>query len=290
VIEISRILTPIDFSTCSEHALAYALALSRWYESRVTALHVFVNWPLVNVIPSLQPVVVPAARFETFHDELARHARGFVEAVAGPEADVDVMVEEAPDVAGEILAQAGRLEAKLIVMGTHGRGGVDRWLVGSTTEKLLRKASCPVMVVPPRAHEVRASQPVQFHRILCPIDFSAGSLAALTYAMSMAEEADAQLTLLHAVELPHGMLETALSSAFDVRALVPDDVRTYCSVETVVCEGRPSPAILGAASERRSDLIVMGVRGRGALNTMLFGSNTHAVIQAAACPVLTVRG
>lgn len=305
MIEIARILSPVDFSECSQHALAYAVAMARWYGSRITALHVFVNWPAVNVIPSLYPATVPPIRFESIREELMRHSRSFVQAAHATDIEIDVAVEEAPDLLREILEQADLLKADLIVMGSHGRGGVDRLLLGSTTEKVLRKAACPVMVVPPRAQEPPVSEPAHFHRILCPVDFSASSLAAVAYAMSLAEEADAQLTLLNAIEVPPGLYEAPLSAELDVNAirvaaeadrlrrleaLVPDAVRTYCTVETAVSEGRASRAILRVATERSSDLIVMGVQGRGAFDLMLFGSNTHAVIRAAACPVLTVRG
>jgi len=70
---------------------------------------------------------------------------------------------------------------------------------------------------------------------------------------------------------------------------VPESVKAFCTVETEVSEGRASRAILRAAADRQSDLIVMGVQGRGAVNVALFGSNTHEVIRAATCPVLTIR-
>jgi nucleotide-binding universal stress UspA family protein len=136
------------------------------------------------------------------------------------------------------------------------------------------------------------------------VDFSEGSFAALNYAMSLAREADAQLTLLHAIERPPELYEVPMTSGPNVEtmrhaaeadrlrrleALIPKEARQFCTVHTSVVEGRASRAILSVAAERNVDLIIMGVHGRGAFDLMLFGSNTNHVVRAAACPVLTVR-
>jgi nucleotide-binding universal stress UspA family protein len=300
MIEITRILTPIDFSDHARHALSYAAALARWYGAKVTALHVLVNHPAVNVIPTLPTASIP---MHSIRAQVAAHAREFVRTAAGSEAAIELAVEEAPEVASEILAQAAARRADLIVMATHGASGLERLLVGSIAERVLRKATiCPVMVVPPRAAEARVP-PVAFRNILCPIDFSTGSLDALVYAISLAEESDAHLTLLHAIEMPPVLFDTPTPGldleALRVRteaeamrrlqALVPDSMREFSTVETAVAEGRASQAILRVAEERHTDLIVMGVHGRGVIDLKLFGSNTNHVVRAAACPVLMVR-
>jgi nucleotide-binding universal stress UspA family protein len=136
------------------------------------------------------------------------------------------------------------------------------------------------------------------------VDFSDASAGALEYAISLAEEADADLTLLHSIEVPPELLEhMPVPADFDVdrcraaaeaaclerlRELVPPSVRTYCHVETAVKEGAAYRQILRVAAERTVDLIVMGVHGRGAVDLLLFGSNTARVIRAATCPVLIV--
>ena len=173
------------------------------------------------------------------------------------------------------------------------------------TEKVIRKATCPTLVVPPRASDVPPDAPVRFRRILCPIDFADSSRSALAYALNLAEEADAHLTLLHVIEMPPELREHPLAPDFDVdrihaaaeadarrrlRDLVPDRARTYCTVETDVVEGRAYRRVLQRAAEEKADLIVMGVHGRGAVDLLVFGSTTHHVIRAAACPVLIVRG
>jgi nucleotide-binding universal stress UspA family protein len=217
---------------------------------------------------------------------------------------VDLRLQEAPEAHGEILAQAAALRPDLLVLGSHGRSGFQRWLLGSVTEKLIRQAPCPTMIVPQRAHDTPPDKPVQFRNILCPVDFSDASMRAMEHALSLAEEADAHLTLLHVIEVPPELREQVALAGLDVdriraaaeaeslrrlRTLVPEQARTYCTVETAVREGAAFRQILAAASETRADLVVMGVHGRGALDLLVFGSNTVRVIRGAACPVLIVR-
>lgn len=304
MIEIKRILCPIDFSEYSGHALDYAVAMAGWYGATVTALHVYAEWPAVGMIPSFGPDALPPVRLQAVDREaVLQHMRTFVAPHASGGVPVEVQLLEAPDVHREVLAQAQSLGADLLVVGTHGRSGFEHLLLGSITEKLVRRAACPVLVVPRRsgADPVRA---VHVKQILCPVDFSDGSLAAVAAAVSLAEESDAHLTLLYVEEMPPELAEHPAFGAVDIdairaearaqwlrrlRGLVPDSVKEFCTVDTAVSEGRASRAILRVAGERGSDMIVMGVQGRGAVDVAIFGSNTNEVLRRATCPVLTVR-
>jgi Universal stress protein family len=106
----------------------------------------------------------------------------FIDAESAPGIGVKAVVREG-NAASEILTEATDMKADLPVMGTHGRSGFERLLLGSATEKLLREASCPVLTVPPRHADVVPATPVLFKRILCPVDFSDCSMLALNYAM-----------------------------------------------------------------------------------------------------------
>jgi len=198
-----------------------------------------------------------------------------------------------------ILKLAGALPADLIVLGTHGRSGVEHLLMGSVAEKVLRKAACPVLTVPPKAHTTR----LPYKRLLCPIDFSPSSLTALRFATSMALESDANLVLLYVFEWPpdeewlveqvdtpdiRNRMEKATRLKID--QLVSEQVRTWCEPETKLAYGKPYREILELAARDETDLIVMGVRGRSPLDMMLFGSTTNHVVRNASCPVLTIRG
>jgi nucleotide-binding universal stress UspA family protein len=232
-----------------------------------------------------------------------------VRAAAAPAIDarlsVDVIVEVG-DPTSQILARAGLADAGMIVMGTHGASGFQHLMLGSVTEKVLRRARCPVLTVPPRMHSAAA---VPFQRILCPIDFSDSSLLALDWAWSLARESGAIVSLLHVIEWPwdeppappfesfpgHEARQlrqfrqaVEASSRQQLQSLVPDNLRDRCASEPLVRHGKAHREVL-AAAEGHADLIVMGVHGRNVVDLALFGSTTNQVVRGASCPVLTVR-
>jgi nucleotide-binding universal stress UspA family protein len=295
MISIARILCPIDFSDISRHALAHADAIARWYEARLTVLYVFSN----VVTMDMPALVLDDADRERLMTQMQRFAADVPPTVA-----VDFRLQEAGFSHDEIVAQITATQADMLVLGTHGRSGFQHLFLGSVTEKVIRKATCPTLVVPPRAPDVPADEAVQFRHILCPVDFSDSSLGALELAINLAEEADAQLTVLHVEEMSPAlnqepaaidvdfsrMRETAAADVGRrLHALIPEQARTFCTVDTAVVHGRAYREILRQAAERQSDLIVMGVHGRGALDLLMFGSTTHHVIRASGCPVLIVR-
>lgn len=296
MIEFGRILCPVDFSEFSQRTVDHAVALAAWYKAQLTLLYVFVNRATMDV-PPLE--LLPLER-----DRIADDMRALVG--SPPESvKVDYRVREAIDVRAEILRQVDDLGADLVVMGSHGRSGFETLLLGSAAESVVRKAPCPVMVVPRRAGDADPREPVRYGRILCPVDFSEGSCKALRLALGLAQEASAHLTVLHSIERPPELGEfTSAADAVEVdriraaaeaaclqrlRSLIPAEARSYCTIETQVRQGPAYREILAVAAAERTDLIVMGVQGRGAFNLMVFGSNTARVMRGASCPVLTVR-
>jgi nucleotide-binding universal stress UspA family protein len=267
--------------------------MAHWYQARLTLLYVFASLPTME----FPPLTLEAADRERLMKEMRQMAAGVPAGVT-----VDVRVQDADYVHDEILAQLTATRADLLVLGTHGRSGFQRLFLGSVTEKVMRKATCPTLVVPPRAPDVAPAQPVEFKRILCPVDFSESSLEALAYAINIAEESDARLTLLHVVEIPLGsdyeggpeaLKAVRAAAAADSRQrlhdLVPDQARTYCTIDIQIVEGRAYREVIRQAGDLGADLIVMGVHGRSAMDLVLFGSTTHHVVRAAVCPVLIVR-
>ena len=297
MVDIREILYPTDFSPASRHALDHAITLAKWYGSRITALHVM-HVPLLPQPPILGAAFAdatpPIAPTEQSNErqllEWLRPAQD-----AGVATAVAVDRGDAPRL---ILEHADSSHADLIVMGTHGLTGFDRLLLGSVAEKVLRKATCPVMTVAPSA-ETAAKVP--YRRLLCPVDFSESSLAALRFAFSLAEEADARLTVLHALDWsveedqlpPFNMPD--FQRAFEARThqrldqLVTDEARLWCKPSTRITFGKPYRQILDVAAEEGSDLIVMGILGRNPLDLTVFGSTTNQVVRRAPCPVLTLR-
>ncbi len=301
MIEIRRILCPVDFSDFSRRALDHAVAIAQWYEATVTALHVFSPAPVAAFGPgsvAFEPIVLTAVDC----DQLLADTKAFAETRSAPSVTVEAVVREGY-AAAAILEQAASMKADLLVIGTHGRSGFERLALGSVAEKVLRKANCPVLTVPNRLPDVPAG-PVLYKRILCPIDFSDSSLHALKYAMSMAQEADGQLTVLHVVahefEYDPGMVHDKGMSIGDfmerreeaLRVRLQDTIggaTEFCSVEPLTTYGKPWREVLRVATETQSDLIVMGVQGRGAADLLFFGSTTQHVVREASCPVLTLR-
>lgn len=303
MIEIRRILCPVDFSDYSRRALDHAIAIARWYESTVTALHVFSPAPVTAWGPGpvvFEPIVLTAVDRE----QLLADTKAFIEAETAPGVAIEAVVLEG-NTAAEILDQATNMSADLLVIGTHGRSGFERLLLGSVTEKVLRKARCPVLTVPRRLPDAVPSGPVLFKRILCAVDFSESSMNALKYALSLAQEADGCLTVVHVLgaELVGqvGIGEEHFTlAAFqrqheeEARKLldkaVPEGAAAYCKADTMLLRGKPWREILRIASDRQAELVVMGVQGRGAADLMFFGSTTQHVVREATCPVLTLRG
>ena len=306
MIEIRNILCPVDFSDFSRRAVDHAVAIARWYDSKLTLFHVAAVVPVAAYGPGsagLAPVVAAHADRE----ELLRSLRRFAGEEVGTEVPIELELAEG-DVAAAILASTEAKAHDLIVLGTHGRSGFERLLLGSVTEKVLRKASCPVLTVPRHAPDAVPAPPVLFKRVLCATDFSDCSANALNYAMSLAQEADAYLSVVHVVELPAelsadvepsgvagaGALREYVAAAQEeyktrLRAAVPESIRAYCTVETVLASGKPSREILRVAGTQRSELIVIGVQGRGAADRLFFGSTAEYVVRHATCPVLTIR-
>ncbi len=185
------------------------------------------------------------------------------------------------------------------VIGSHGRGGVQRLVLGSVAEKVLRLATCPVLTVRSGVSVARRSRPL-FGTILCATDFSAAANRGVAYAKRLAKEANAKLVVMHALEWPFEDAVTAgavaelrqsiEASARDKLAhLLPRSASDGPGAQAVVTVGKPSAAIVKLGRARSVDLIVMGASGRDATDVALLGSTTRQVIREGTRPVLTVR-
>jgi nucleotide-binding universal stress UspA family protein len=181
----------------------------------------------------------------------------------------------------------------MVVMGSHGRAGLRKIMLGSAAEQIFRRAPCPVLTVGPHA----ARSPVQFENwrcILFATDFSQGSLHALPYALSLAEENQATVVLLHVISMVPVQEQDPVKDRAQKRleALVPIDAAAWCNPECLVRFDFPTEGILQVAKERGADLIVMGVRKPAAprLSAHMPWAVATEVVCRAHCPVLTVRG
>ena len=299
MVNINRILCPVDLSEFSRDALHHALALAEWYQAQITVLHVYsAVQPLVPVRGFCESVVLPPP---VRPDEIAEEIRRFcVSTLGDPGQSVEIVVREG-NATKEIVLLAEQLLADVLVLGTHGRSGFERLFLGSVTEKVLRTTRVPVMTVPP---PVKQPGSTLYKTILCPVDFSEASMEALDYALSLAQEANARLILLHVIESllgEAGATEVGHMSVSEfygyleedavarLKSAVPEQARLWSAPEERVVRGRAYREILTLAGDAGADLIVMGVQGKNALHRFFFGSTTHHVIREAHCPVLTIR-
>ena len=299
MVAIRRILCPTDFSDFSGRAQHHAIALARRHESEI--VFAYVVPPMIPPAASLPFPVTPALDVRARQaaiDELGRFAKPA--RAAGIPTRLEV---REGSIAGNIVKLAESLPADLVVMGTHGLSGFERLMLGSVTEKVLRRASCPVLTVPRPAREADHTPHAGFKNIVCPLDFADPAGRALRLALSLARENSARLYLLHVLEgwaeddardhshwtVPEYRRFLEKDAKERLHAAVGPEDRKACVVEEVLEAGKPYVEILRLAAERASDLIVMGAHGRGPVDVMLFGSTAQHVVRAAACPVITVR-
>jgi nucleotide-binding universal stress UspA family protein len=199
--------------------------------------------------------------------------------------------------ADSIVSFAQLQKADVIVMGTHGRRGFDRLMLGSVTDRVMRMAPCPVLAASKPPHDSVAAGKERGHvhhlsRILFCADFSENSERALRYAISATAEYDAELTLLHVLEgVPSSAKteEATAAAAERLDKLIPPEGRKTLKIKTAVRIGKPYEQIVQFAGDAQIDMVTMGVRGRGALDVAVFGSTTYRVMQLGSCPVLAVR-
>jgi nucleotide-binding universal stress UspA family protein len=295
---VRRILCPTDFSDFSARALAHATAFARWYGARITLLYVS---PLIPPVGAFPPLVSSVAVEPLSRERALDDLRAFGASAAAAGVPMDAVVRDG-SAGARILEEASEANADLVVMGTHGRGGFERLVLGSVAEKVLRKSPCPVLTVSRPAHDRTPHEPPELRRVLCATDLSPASREALRSAVSLARLSGARLTVLNVVDWPQQ--EVPGPDFFDVpayrRHLEADAARqlgeevsgeaAQCrGVREVVAAGTPWREVLRVAADDDAELIVIGVHGRNALDRLLFGSTAQHVVRQASCPVLTVR-
>jgi nucleotide-binding universal stress UspA family protein len=286
MIQINRILCPTDLSAQSDAALQYAVALAQTYNAQLLICH-----------------CVPASFFVDEADR-ERYRQKFEAAISLYTNEDDalpfcegIIVEDDPAIGIPKTAAAQRVD--LIVMRSR-RRPVAAALLGSTAEAVCRTAPCPVLVTHP--HEVEwgglLSEDVKINRVLVATDFSNDSELALRYGLSLAQEHQAELHLLHALPvalapaltaMPVGIESDFQRAARQLNLAVPAEAHLWCQVIQSVRAGQPYREILTYAEEHRIDLICLGVHGAGFTMRALFGSNADRVLRQAPCPVLIAR-
>jgi nucleotide-binding universal stress UspA family protein len=296
--KLRSILCPTDFSAFAGRALEHAAALARTHDAKLTLVHVYAFMAIFSEDAPYLPAGVP------LDAETRARLLGALEAAAGPAraagVEPDLLLLEG-DPAEEILRHARTAPADLIVMGTHGRRGFDRWVLGSVAGRIVHKARCAVMAVPTPPEETRPAATPMYKEILCARELW-GWEPVLDAASAIARASGSHLTVLHVVDDLRQYAATARTAHIDwadFEDLVTRDAHERLrqavasqgagATDDLVVTGKPYREILETAEARGADLIVMGTHGRNALERMFVGSTALHVLRQSRCPVLTVR-
>jgi nucleotide-binding universal stress UspA family protein len=287
---LHTILLPTDFSACASRAQHHALALARAHEAVLHVVHI------------AEPPRTSSVSQGAWWARAQARAGAAMDAAWATRSSEGLQVVRTvqpgtgePHTATDIIAYGETCEADLIVMGTHGRRGLNRLLAGSVTEEVMRHAPCPVLAV-----REGTAEGASIDTVLVPLDLSEQSLQAWTYARTLAAAYDARLTLLHVTDgelvpatlsvrpyVPHLGGEVVAWTREEAERLVREARDDGLQAQYVLASGDPGVVICQQAQQ--ADLVVMTSHGRTGLDRLLMGSVAETVTRNAPCPVLVVR-
>ncbi|MGB8427329.1 MAG: universal stress protein [Desulfobacterales bacterium] len=299
-----NVLCTTDLSDFSNMSVLYGAALARVFEAKVHLCHV-IDLPIVSVHG--EAFTYPPDYIETLREDALRQMENLMQPL-GVSWEPHV---EMGAIAHTVSTLADTIRTDLVISASHGRSGLKRLLLGSVAEQLLRSIRGPYLVLtaPETPEEDVALQKITrnaiadftLKKILVGSDFSTDAANALAYGLSLAQDFESEIHLVHVVEpfaytdalVPDLMtadvqtdLNVLLTGRLD--ALVPAEARNWCNVKTVCLAGKPYEELVTYANENRVEMILLGIRGRGLVETLLLGSTTDRVIRRASCPVLAV--
>jgi nucleotide-binding universal stress UspA family protein len=280
---IKSLLCPVDLSPASLRAFDYSLKIAQNYRATLHLLHA-----IAPVITTAYDVYVDTSKLlasmkKQAEPEIRRLRKIAVDGGINAQAEV-----RTGEIETEITDAIKRHRIDMIVMGKHSRRTIERWFVGSVTDHLLRRVSIPMLII--SEGNAKRAAPPDIKRLLVTTDFSEGTHDAIAYALSLAKEAQASVTLLHIVPIPVGVAlpfeEMLGQGQSELQQLVPEEARNR--VMTKIESGVPYQEILNFAKTNKPDLIVMNIHGKGVFDRLLLGSNAERVIRGASCPVLMI--
>jgi nucleotide-binding universal stress UspA family protein len=300
---LDNVLIPTDFSACADHALSHALQVADRFGARLHILHV------VNELdPDWYGITDAQERAVKLRDQIKEEARDRLEKLVPGKKEYDiettVSLQLSFDVADSIREYVDQREIDLVVMGTHGRKGLDRLLLGNVANKLVRHAPCPVMTVREEVPWMEGDEELTYDDILAPIDFSDHSQEALRVSKLFADRYQARLHLMFVAE--QRTVPTFSDTGLPGIGVVEMDPEIVKNAEEAlkqlneniegpevksayhVREGNVSRNVIDFAETHGVSLIVMATRGLTGVDRFLLGSNTERIVRVAPCPVLTI--
>jgi nucleotide-binding universal stress UspA family protein len=279
-----KIVCPIDFSEYSDVAFQYAAALAMQNESQLIVCH--------SILDVTQAFVYLEGDYAgTVNDALVSNAAARLEAFV---AKFDSKIKPSErimrgDPAQAILDLATRENADLIVMGTHGIGGYDRFLMGSITNKVLHKATMPVLVVcNPTHHYLCKAGPtrVTIDRILCALDLESNNTKFIDLTIFIARMYGADIQFLHVMEEPYEQEQETMKR---LKEIVDPATTIWCKAKCAIKKGRAANEILKTVDEEAIDLLVMGHHSRRPIDELFLGSVAKKLVSTSSCPVMVMR-
>lgn len=268
-----RILVPTDFSETASHAMRYASDLARRTGARLIVVYADLFVPPVDFTATIGGW--DEYSFDrlkaTAEDDLRRDAKANID----PSVTYDTVVRVAPPIEG-ILTQAAESGVGMIVMGTHGRTGFRRLIIGSVTESVMRKAEVPVIVVP-----MASDAKTEIKTVVCPAIYNDQCRDALNIAASIAP-GDATFIVLHST--PSNDVEQTADDLAHLQAWVPESIATHCKLRIL-----GDRHLDGYAEKFSADLIVAAEPAERSASDVLYGTFAARVVQHSHCPVLTVN-
>ena len=295
--QFSNILCATDFSEFTETVVAYGVAMASRFAATLSICHV-IDLPTISAYG--EAVFDPLEYQQRFMDT-ARREISHLLSDAPVEYQALVTIGNTSD---EIARQAHDYGVDLVITATHGRSGLKRFFLGSVTERLMRVLPCPLLILRGHEEQIDAYTPRQFpfKKILVGCDFSADAHLALEYSLSMAQEFESELHLVHVVEpsgyknlfrVPQSSGEKFKQDLYDMikdklNSLVPEEALDWIRLDTRLLVGKPYAELVRYAGMNDIDLIALGIRGHGMVEELLVGSTTDRVIRQAPCPVLSI--
>lgn len=298
-----RLLVPTDFSASADAALDHAVSIAGRFQATLHLLHV-VNDPGAG----LYGLGDAEVKLDRLKQKAESRARERLQELARDSSAVDIRTQVAQrgtlGVGDVVQEYVGSQKSDLVVMGTHGRGGLGRLVLGSVANKLIRRLSCPVMTVREREDSSEPSPEVDYQNLLAPIDFSDHSRTALRLTKTVADRYEGAQQLLFIAE--KRVLPTFSDTGIPGVGVVEMDPDIVANAEAAleslnakvggpdvesgyhVQEGDVAQTVVDFAESNAVDLIVMATRGLSGINRFVIGSNTERVVRTAPCPVLTV--